>query len=1078
MAAIPTRKVNLIAFSIVLAALLTSAVLTAFSWAPAAASPNALCTVTSASDSGAGTLREQLADPSCSKIDFAGSYTINLDSPLQIGRSVWVDASGQTVTLSGDSGNDGSPNVRIFTIDASGAVTLTHLVVRKGEASGMVYPGLGGGIYIAGGSQVTVQDSRFELNQSLHSGGNSSGGAIYNLGSLVIQNSSFYTNQVNVSNGFQASGGAIYNANKLQVHDSIFHANKVTSEGGGGAISSALTMTVTGSTFYENDAAKPGGAYVYGGAIYNLGAMHLASSLLYSNTADYRGAAIYTDLGTARIENTTISGNWTRRTDGIAGGIYNQDILYLVQTTVVDNMAPLSGAGVVNSGGALYLMNSILANNRGSADCTSVIGTVYSNHALVENSTCGGTFHFDPQLGPLVNNGGTMLSHMPLPDSPVLDAGSDAVGVCLHTDQLGASRPLNSHCDLGAVEAPAQAILHLSKTASPVTQVQPGTPVTYTVVLANSGALDAQNVVLTDTLPAKTQFKQWLIQPSGASENANVVRWSGSVTSSQSVTFTFQVSQTGSVSEIITNTVVYSRPAAAGSASAAFRLACEDAFQVTNGNDSGPGSLRLGVNNVCDGGRITFAGDTLVRLASPLNGQDRAILIDGSAGRVTISGDSDGNGSPDVGAFVIDSSGFITLTHLSVVSATLAVNNNGTLYAEYCTFADNALTGGPIMGGAILNMLGTLTVNDCTFTGNSVSGQGAAGGAIANYMGLATIVNSTFVGNSVDGVDVSIGGAILNYGLMYLSNSTLTQNTATGGSAPMAGGGGLYNVYDLHLFNTIIAGSTGGDCLNNGGTVTENMNNLVEDGSCSQNGVNLLSGDPLLAPLADNGGGTLTQALLPGSPAIDRGDAASCGVYGNFLDQRGLPRTDLGCDIGAFELRFADSPTVHRQISSVGLTTFGPTLVGMRSDPGFTDPGVITVTKSAAWNVQGPESIAANWKIEPAVSTNISVTLQLCFSDAENTALLNVNDVRLWRREAGGAWAQMGGIPTLATDSFGNHCLTVAGVDGFSSWALATSAPTALGLKSFAARVPGMAIPAAAFGLGAVLLSAARRRRR
>jgi hypothetical protein len=56
--------------------------------------------------------------------------------------------------------------------------------------------------------------------------------------------------------------------------------------------------------------------------------------------------------------------------------------------------------------------------------------------------------------------------------------------------------------------------------------------------------------------------------------------------------------------------------------------------------------------------------------------------------------------------------------------------------------------------------------------------------------------------------------------------------------------------------------------------------------------------DPKLGPLADNGGPTLTMALLPGSPAIDAGDTAAAPP----IDQRGIPRPfSLAADIGAFE---------------------------------------------------------------------------------------------------------------------------------------------------------------------------------
>ena len=75
------------------------------------------------------------------------------------------------------------------------------------------------------------------------------------------------------------------------------------------------------------------------------------------------------------------------------------------------------------------------------------------------------------------------------------------------------------------------------------------------------------------------------------------------------------------------------------------------------------------------------------------------------------------------------------------------------------------------------------------------------------------------------------------------------------------------------------------------------INNLIEDGSCSP----AVTGDPLLAPLANNGGATLTMALGTGSPAINAGDDTRCEP----TDQRGVLRPQgVHCDIGAYELEF------------------------------------------------------------------------------------------------------------------------------------------------------------------------------
>jgi CSLREA domain-containing protein len=309
---------------------------------------------------------------------------------------------------------------------------------------------------------------------------------------------------------------------------------------------------------------------------------------------------------------------------------------------------------------------------------------------------------------------------------------------------------------------------------------------------------------------------------------------------------------------------------------------------VTNTNDSGAGSLRVTLNGATVGDTITFdallSGGTIY-LASSLT-LPQNITIDGSdlTAQITISGDSDNNGTGDVQVFQVNGGVTATLNSLIITKGLLTsngggINNDGTLTVTNSTVAGNSVTSGN--AGGIYNA-GTLNIMNSTISGNSASGSG---GGIYNA-GTLNITNSTISGNSA-----TYGGGIHTAisSLTSITNSTVSANV----------GNGIFNYGTLNYANTIIANSTAGiDCVS-AGTLGTNINNLVEDGTCAGS----LAGDPNLGTLADNGGPTRTLALLPGSPAIDAGDDTVCAAAPvNNLDQRGVTRPEgTNCDIGSFE---------------------------------------------------------------------------------------------------------------------------------------------------------------------------------
>ena len=269
------------------------------------------------------------------------------------------------------------------------------------------------------------------------------------------------------------------------------------------------------------------------------------------------------------------------------------------------------------------------------------------------------------------------------------------------------------------------------------------------------------------------------------------------------------------------------------------------------------------------------------------------------------------------------------------------IYNSGLLRLIDCQFEDNVagfggegfinFIGGAGGSGGAVDSAGSLSVLGCTFLRNQAGagghggyggqrgGVGGSGGAISER-GALSLTNCTFsanlTGKGGDGGDewsgdrggnggaAGSGGGLAIEGTAILTFNTLTGNRTAEGGGGGAGGGVFVSgsAAAAQVGHTIIANNTGApDSPDISGRIDSQGYNLVGDPTgCSGLGAegDLLGIDPLLGPLVDNGGITLTHALLPGSPAIDAGGMTG----GLLLDQRGLPRVVCGvADIGAVE---------------------------------------------------------------------------------------------------------------------------------------------------------------------------------
>lgn len=208
-------------------------------------------------------------------------------------------------------------------------------------------------------------------------------------------------------------------------------------------------------------------------------------------------------------------------------------------------------------------------------------------------------------------------------------------------------------------------------------------------------------------------------------------------------------------------------------------------------------------------------------------------------------------------------------------------------------------------GGAIYSDEGVVTINGGTLHSNSsgesggaISATSAAVDSITTINASAILTNTSTAGN---------GGAIYSDGILTVTNVTLSGNSAVsgggvfndvGGTAVLtnntitSNSDGIANAGDLSVGNSIIYANTGADCSGSRTVTGPNIS------SCGGGDTNT---NPLLEPLALNGGSSLNYALGAGSPAIDAGSNAICTT----ADQRGNLRPIDICDIGSFETGLA-----------------------------------------------------------------------------------------------------------------------------------------------------------------------------
>lgn len=265
--------------------------------------------------------------------------------------------------------------------------------------------------------------------------GQFSGGALFNQGTLVLDN-------VILSGNKAKNGGAIYNENgSIIINDSIMNANHAALNGGG-----ILNSGANAIIELSNSELKGNSTSGYGGGISNQsGSVQINHSTLHHNQASYMGGGVINLYGKMLVDASTLSGNTATLVGGGLANLYGESFQVL-HSTVTDNMTLLSGGGLYSNqpdpAKWTSFFSSIIADNYNDFDLSG-IGFRSLGYNLIGNtdgvllapnagdqfgslngiSATGHLGVINPLLDVLADNGGKTLTHALLVSSPAINAG-------------------------------------------------------------------------------------------------------------------------------------------------------------------------------------------------------------------------------------------------------------------------------------------------------------------------------------------------------------------------------------------------------------------------------------------------------------------------------------------------------------------------------------------------------------------------------------------------------------------------------------------------------------------------------
>jgi len=844
----------------------------------------------------------------------SGIYTLT-QGEIVITASMTISGSGQADTIL-----DGNNLDRIFEITGTAtAVDLDGLTLQNGQAyvtstmqdnGGAIFAAgpititnsalvsntanAGGGIYVYTGTQALVEDSVLIENQAVLLGA-----AIFNGGDLVLSHT-------NVLSNTAADTGVIQNGwygtpATATVENSTFAGNSAGSGGNGILNWISSTLTVTQSSFTNNSDSNGFGVLVNGG-------WATISNSSFDHNRAQNGAAIDNEA-TLIVDNTTFSNNTTA---GSCGAIQSINGTADISNSTFDsNSAGYEGGAIC--GGVLTLTHTSLANNTTLANGGAIAAmtgdpiladaiTVTNNSAQIGGGlfTLGALHLYDSQIisncatqegGGVYSWGNGIAGHI-MPPSVV----SETEIVSNTAGQGGGifTNYLFTLTDSSLISNTANEGGGLYASAGTTATVQ-NTGFISNTAGYGAGLFNAGTLTVTASEFISNGFSLYGSGAGIVNNSALLVASSAFTANLGGGIFTF------APATVVSSTFSYNWSPEGGGIGANIFPGFAGVTIIGSSFDH---------NTAWDGGGI-YALSTLTATADAFIA-NTAIYCGGGIEAwytSTLSNlDLVGNSAPDGGGLCL---GFHSpqtqLWNSSLVSNT-ATNQGGGLYLSMMLQGGNDIFAGNSAGGngGAIYASGNLTLTDSAIYSNTAGGQG--GGLFDDYYPI-TLSNNTISNNRAR---LGGGGLATLSGTISANNLTIAGNIADSDNNGSGDGGGVFLTPDgqLEWQNSILAGnvdlsSQAPDCA---GTLITGGHNLIQSTlGCAISGT--ASGDitgtaALLGPLQDNGGPTWTEALLPGSPAIDAGSPLAPGSGGacEATDQRGVARPQgLACDIGAYE---------------------------------------------------------------------------------------------------------------------------------------------------------------------------------